>query len=78
MTYIAYVKTRNGQRKHSAWNNQSDCLKQVQTIKGHGYCALWDSIPPRLMFQMDIIFKPSIARWQYSYVGMLLLCFVFK
>lgn len=48
MIYIAYVKTRNGQRKHSAWNNQSDCLRQVQALKGHGYFALWDSIPATL------------------------------
>lgn len=48
MTYIAYIKTQNGQRKHSAWNNQNDCLKQVQTLIEHGYCALWDSIPATL------------------------------
>lgn len=60
MTYIAYVKTRNGQRKHSAWNNQNDCLKQVQALNGHGYCALWDSLPATLMSQTDIIFKHTL------------------
>ncbi len=48
MTYIAYIKTQNGQIKHSAWNNQNDCLKQVQTLKEHGYPALWDSFPATL------------------------------
>ncbi len=48
MIYIAYVKTKDGQRKHSAWSNQNDCLKQVQILKGYGYSALWDSIPATL------------------------------
>jgi len=34
--------------------------------------------PPRLMSQMDTIFSPYKAKWQYCYVGMLLPCFVFK
>ncbi|HNQ31900.1 MAG TPA: hypothetical protein PKJ68_05450, partial [Candidatus Woesebacteria bacterium] len=48
MTYIAYVKRQNELRKHSAWSSEKDCLKQLQILNEHGYCASWDSIPATL------------------------------
>ncbi len=49
MTYIVFIDTQSGGKKHSIWTSHTDCKQQVEILRNHGYAAWWEFIPARAM-----------------------------
>jgi len=56
MTYLVFIETNDGEKRHSIWNNCTDCKHQVDVLKTHGYSAWWEFIPATLHMQNGYYF----------------------
>lgn len=48
MTYIVFVDTKGGEKRHSLWDNHGDCTHLVTILRESGYTAWWEFVPAKL------------------------------